>query len=208
MGPAASAAASLAILGLASAVSLAAQDPCDTIVIGHVVRGGTPEGTHVVIAPEASRPECARPRHDAPRSPFIPSVRPGLLADEIESFAGQAIRMLRARVVGVLEPHAFLVDSQSDLPPLEGHRARVLVFVEGATLRVEPSLLVGQTVTVLGVARTLLGMHVSAAASWPAILTPSQVSRLEIKAAMLARSVQTADGVELTTRAPDVLSRR
>jgi hypothetical protein len=53
---------------------------------------------------------------------------------------------------------------------------------------------------VTGVARTLLGVQVTAEVPWPPELTPEVVKRLEIRAAILATSVQTAEGIELTDR--------
>ena len=128
---------------------------------------------------------------------FIPAVRPGMLAEHIESFAGQTLRVPSARVIGVLAPNVLLIDSQAEWFPLKGHRARVLVLLEHGALRVPPALLVGSTVTVFGVARTLLGVQVTREVPWPTVLTREEVERLEIKAAVLARSLRTADGVDL-----------
>jgi hypothetical protein len=61
-------------------------------------------------------------------------------------------------------------------------------------------LLVGSDVTVHGTARTLLGLQVTNEVPWPEILTRDVTKRFEIRAAVLATSVQTADGVELTNR--------
>ena len=193
------AAAMMAALLIGSAVNLAGQDPCDVIVIGHVITDEHGEGARIIMDPPPTPPECAPPRRArvAPK-PFTTVVRPAMLAYHIDSFAGQQIRMPYARVIGVLQPDVFVVDSRADLPPIIGNRARVLVFVSGTSLRVDPTMLVGQTVTVTGVARTLLGMQVSAEVPWPAVLTPDRVEHLEIKAAVLAKSVQTADGVDLT----------
>jgi hypothetical protein len=51
-----------------------------------------------------------------------------------------------------------------------------------------------------GIARTLLGMQVTGEVPWPARLDRETVERLEIRAAILATSVHTADGIELTDR--------
>jgi hypothetical protein len=59
---------------------------------------------------------------------------------------------------------------------------------------------VASTVKVVGVARTLLGAKVSAEVPWPAKLDRDLVGRLEVRAAVLATSVQTAEGTELTDR--------
>jgi hypothetical protein len=127
------------------------------------------------------------------------TVRPGTLADLIESLAGHAVRLRSARVVGVFDPRAFLIETQTRLRPLID-RNRILVFVDGGALRVDPARLVASTVTVSGVARTLLGMQVSREVPWPPAVTTDVVERLEIRAAVLAASVKTDDGVDLLTR--------
>ncbi|PYR93225.1 MAG: hypothetical protein DMF84_09520 [Acidobacteria bacterium] len=192
--------AALLLIGLPGDRVRAEQDPCDVIVIGHVIPGDRPEDARIVIAPVPAPPECRERRPSKLRAEQLPlAVRPEMLAYHIDSIAGQSVEVPYARVVGVLAPSVILVDSQRELPPLTGNRARVLVFTRGTTLRVSPALLVGATVTISGVARTLLGMQVSADGSWPAGLTPDVVKHLEIKAAILAKSVKTPDGVELTT---------
>jgi hypothetical protein len=102
--------------------------------------------------------------------------------------------------VGVFNPRAFLIDTSTRLPSIVGYRARVLVLVERGELTVAPATIVASTVTVGGVARTLLGMQVSREVPWPKELNPEAIERLEIHAAVLARSVRTAEGVELTSR--------
>jgi hypothetical protein len=125
-------------------------------------------------------------------------VRPGTLAAQIGELAGHAVRVPYARVVGVFNPRVFLIDTATRLPPLVGQRARVLVFIEPGALRVPSESLVASTVTIVGTARTLLGMQVSAEVAWPTELRPDVVNRLEIRAAVLATSVRTAEGIELT----------
>jgi len=130
------------------------------------------------------------------RSELPITVRPGTLALLADTLAGRSIQLASARVVGVFDPQVFLVDTQTHLFPIRD-RDRVLVFVEGGTLRVEPALLVASTVTLTGVARTLLSMQVSREVAWPATLTPDAVKRLDIRSAMLASSVRTPDGLDL-----------
>jgi hypothetical protein len=127
------------------------------------------------------------------------TVRPGALAALADALAGRAVRLLDARVVGVFEPRVFLVESQTRWRPIVD-RDRVLVFVETGALRVDPAVLVATTVTISGVARTLLGMQVSGEVPWPATLTPETVRRLDIRAAVLASAVRTPEGVDLLTR--------
>jgi hypothetical protein len=76
----------------------------------------------------------------------------------------------------------------------------VLVFVESGELRVQPARLVASTVTLSGVARSLLGIQVTGEVPWPAKLTSDAVKRLDIRAAILATSVETPDGVDLLAR--------
>jgi hypothetical protein len=128
------------------------------------------------------------------------SVRPSALANLIDELAGQAVNVRNARVVGVFNPQAFLIESVTPTLAMLGTRDRVLVLVAGAGLRVAPASLVASSVLVAGVARTLLGVQVTAEVPWPAELTREAIDRLEIRAAVLATSVQTADGVELTNR--------
>jgi hypothetical protein len=131
------------------------------------------------------------------------TVRPATLADTIEELAGYTVKVPYARVVGVLNPRAVVVDTATALRPPVGNRDRLLVLVEARGLNVPASLLVGSTVTVLGVARTLVGIRATREVPWPPELRPDVVQRLEIRAAILARSVQTADGVELTSALTD-----
>ena len=125
-------------------------------------------------------------------------VRPGMLAAQIGELAGHTVIVPYSRVVGVFTPRVFLIDTSTRLPPIVGHRARVLVMIERRTLNVPPASLVASTVTVSGIARTLLGAQVTREVPWPAELTPEAVEKLEIQAAIVATSVRTAEGIELT----------
>jgi hypothetical protein len=135
------------------------------------------------------------------------SMRPATLGDQIDTLAGRSVRLPYSRVVGVLDPRVFVIDSQTKLPPVVGNRSRVLVFIDTGSLRVEPAVLVGSTVTVSGIARTLLGMQVGREVSWPPTLTREAVEHLEIRAAVLAKSVTTAEGIDLVRSLPPAASR-
>jgi hypothetical protein len=121
-----------------------------------------------------------------------------MLAQQVSVFAGHHVRVWQAKVVGVFDPRVFLVETATRFRDPIGFRDRVLVMVDPGALRVPATLLVGSTVTVFGVARTLLGMQVSHEVPWPTMLDPKLVEQLEIHAAVLARSVQTPEGIELT----------
>jgi len=153
----------------------------------------------VIVASVGPRPFATRVVAAGDTLPIV--VRPGMLAAQISELAGHSVRVPYARVVGVFNPRAFLVDTSTRLPPVAGHRARVLVLVERGSLSVAPASIVASTVTVSGIARTLLGMQVSREVEWPAQLDAETIERLEIRAAVLARSVRTADDIELTTMA-------
>ena len=116
-----------------------------------------------------------------------------------DALAGGSVRLLRARVVGVFAPRVFLIETQTSLLPAI-KRDRVLVFIESGSLRVDPAVLVASTVTVSGVARTLLGIRTNYDVPWPAALTQDTVKHLDIKAAVLAKSVRTPEGIDLVTR--------
>lgn len=172
-------------------------------IVAGVPQSGHPShsqpGPHLAdgLSPQESLPDVAAP------GPMIADgfpvvVRPSMLAAQIEELAGHAVRVLYARVVGVFNPRAFLIDTSTRLPPVAGHRARVLVLVERGALSVRAESLVASTVTIAGVARTLLGMQVSREVQWPTELRREVVERLEIRAGVLAASVRTADGVEVT----------
>ncbi|OLD22349.1 MAG: hypothetical protein AUJ01_00495 [Acidobacteria bacterium 13_1_40CM_3_65_5] len=164
-----------------------------------VTSTGHPLAKPAVISPLAATGSRQEESPETRWSQFAIAVRPAALADLIDSLAGHAVRLQSARVVGVLNPRVFLVDSQTRLPPLLD-RNRVLVFIDAGTLRVDPAVLVASTVTVSGTARTLLGMQVSREVAWPPALTRDVVERLEIRAAVLARSVRTNEGVDLLVR--------
>jgi hypothetical protein len=138
------------------------------------------------------------------RNQFPITVRPDTLAALVDSLAGRSVRLVSARVVGVFDPRVFLVESQTPLRPII-ERNRILVFIEAGRLRVDSALLVASTVTLSGVARTLLGMHVGSEVAWPTVLTPDAVKRLDIRAAILARSVRTPEDIDLVVRSSPAL---
>jgi hypothetical protein len=141
--------------------------------------------------------EESRGRSGAPRET---TLHPGTFARLIDVMGGQLVRLPRARVLVVINPRVLLVESASPLAATTGNLDRVLVLVDEGALRVDAAAIVGSDVTVLGTARTLLGMQVTGEVPWPPILTRDVTERYEIRAAVLATSVQTADGVELTNR--------
>lgn len=159
----------------------------------------------VLIAPMSVSSQTAAPIDLG--GDVISTVRPSTLASLIDELAGRTVRVRKARVVGVLNPRAFLIESATLLPATLGMRDRILVLVdERATLRVTPAAIVGSSVVVVGVARTLLGMQVTGEVPWPSELTAEVVKRLEVRGAVLARSVQTAEGVDLTDRSSPKVS--
>jgi hypothetical protein len=125
------------------------------------------------------------------------TLRPVMLAQNIEELAGQTVKLLNARVVQVFEPHALLIESVNQYL---GERNRILVLIDAAKLRAPDDAIVASTVQVFGVAHTLLGIQVSGEISWPAELDGNRLRRLEVRAAVVAASVRTAEGTELTDR--------
>jgi hypothetical protein len=132
-----------------------------------------------------------------PNGELVSPVRPSVLAHLIDELAGHKVRVRHAKVVGVFNPQAFVIES---FLAMLGTRDRLIVLVEGAELHVSAEAVVGANVVVAGVARTLLGLQTTREVPWPPELTREAIKRLEIRAAVLATSVQTAEGVELTVR--------
>lgn len=151
---------------------------------------------------QAGAPRVVQPSAATPRPSMRTRLHPGALAELIDELGGADVVLHKAKVLVVLSPQAFLIESASPLPGIIGNLDRLLVLVGGGALRVEPARLVGSNVTVLGSARTLLGLQVTGEVQWPPVLTPDILKRFEIRAGVLATSVQTADGVELTKGTP------
>jgi hypothetical protein len=173
------------------------------LCVGSFAASGGEQGGHIAHSgPAAHEPRALALQPSLPNAlPGLPIlVRPSTLASQIEELAGHAVRVPYSRVVGVLNPRVLVIDTASRLPALPGNRGRVLVLIEPGPLRISANEVVSSTVTVLGVARTLLGMQVAREVPWPVELRPDQIERLEIRAAVLATSVQTPEGIELTGR--------
>jgi hypothetical protein len=172
------------------------------ILVALSVRTAAGRQLMAAIATGRSARQLANQDSPATRAPMEARLHPGAFAELIDEVGGRQVQLPRAKVLVVLNPQAFLIESASTLSPFVGNLDRVLVLVDAPSgaLRVDPALLVGSNVTVRGMARTLLGMQVSGEVPWPPILTRQVTDRFEIKAVVLASSVQTADGVELTTR--------
>jgi len=126
------------------------------------------------------------------------TLQPMTLAYNIDELAGQHVRILNARVKQVLEPRAFLIEPVTRYTMPTGYRDRVLVLIDGGSLRLPAEGLVGSTVTIFGIARTLLGERVSPEVPWPSAVDRHLIKDLEVRAAVLATSIQAPEGTELT----------
>jgi hypothetical protein len=162
----------------------------------------TAAGRQLLATRAAGRAARQLASQDPPgtREPLQTRLHPGAVAELIDEIGGRQVQLPRAKVLVVINPQAFLIESASPLQAIVGNLDRVLVLVNGGALKVDPALLVGSNVRVVGTARTLLGLQVTNEVPWPQVLTRQVTDRFEIKAAVLATSVQTADGVELTAR--------
>ena len=139
-------------------------------------------------------------RTPAPQADVDTVVHPAALARLIDDIGGRRVTVVKAKVITVLNERAFLIESSLALSPLPGHYDRVLVLIDAGALRVAAEKMVDENVRVHGIARTLLGLQTTGEVPWPPELTKDALKRYEIRAAVLAKSVQTADGVELTDR--------
>jgi hypothetical protein len=133
-----------------------------------------------------------------PSDPMNTVIHPAALAKMIDEIGGRRVVVTKAKVIAILNPRAFLIESAAALAPFAGSLDRVLVLIDDGMLRVDAADLIDSNVRVFGIARTLLGLQTTAEVPWPPELTRDALKRYEIRAAVLARSVQTSDGVELT----------
>lgn len=132
------------------------------------------------------------------------TVQASALARMVSEIAGYRVNVPHARILWVVDAHAFVIESESQFGPTWRDRNRVLVLVQrGRTLSIPRPPVEIAPVTVVGVARTLLGIQAGHDVPWPGSLTRRELDRLDVRAAVLASSVQTADGVELTSAAPE-----
>jgi len=138
-------------------------------------------------------------RRLAPGMPPI-GMHPFALAQSVGELAGYPVNVQRARILWVIDQHAMVIESDSSFGPTWRDRGRVLVLVgrERSLAIPRPPVAIAP-VTIVGVARTLLGVQAAHDVPWPEQLTRREIERLDIRAALLASSVQTPDGVELTS---------
>jgi hypothetical protein len=146
------------------------------------------------------RPAGQQPGGALERQRIRTIVPPATLVALIRELAGSEVTVPRARVVGVFNPQAFLIESDSTLSTPLGHRDRIVVLLQSGRLQVPADLIVESTVTVFGVARTLLGLRATADVAWPDQLDRKAIEHLEVRAGIMAVSVQTPEGDELTDR--------
>ena len=142
-------------------------------------------------------------RRLAPGTPPV-TVQASALARLVGEMAGYPVSVPRVRILWVVDTHALVVEPDSIFDPTWRDRDRVLVLVErGRSLSIPRPPIAIAPVTVVGVARTLLGIQAGHDVPWPVSLTRHELDRLDVRAAILASSVQTSDGVELTTAASE-----
>jgi hypothetical protein len=132
------------------------------------------------------------------------TVQASALAQMVSEIAGYRVSVPHARILWVVDAHALVVESDSQFGPTWRDRSRVLVLIQrGRSLAVPRPPIAIAPVTIVGVARTLLGIQAGHDVPWPDSLTRRELDRLDVRAAVLATSVQTADGVELTSSAAE-----
>lgn len=146
----------------------------------------------LVVGPQVSQPPATQP------GPLRVTVHPWTLGHAVDEFAGQRVRVPNARVTSVLDPRAFVIESESPHDVGKGYHDRTLVLLDGASLQVTADQVADSTVVVFGVAKTIVGSRLLSAPAWPASLDRERLKQLEVRAVVIATSVQTADGTELT----------
>jgi hypothetical protein len=135
----------------------------------------------------------------APGTPPI-TVRPSALAQIVSELAGSPVNVPRARILWVVDSHAIVIESDSLFDPTWRDRSRVVVLLErNRSLAIPRPPVAIAPVNIVGIARTLLGIQAAQDVPWPQALTRREIDRMDIRAAILASSVRTPDGVELTS---------
>ena len=122
------------------------------------------------------------------------------LADSIDEIAGSPVRVLDARVMEVLDPRAVLVEAATNYRTLRGQRDRIVVFMQEGGTRNAPELAIGSTVTVVGVARTLLSLRATNEVPWPVRLTQKEIKELELSGAVVGGTIETPDRTPIAGR--------
>jgi hypothetical protein len=157
----------------------------------------------VVMVLAAATVTTADPQQSARRlargTPPV-TMQASALARLVGEMAGYPVSVPRVRILWVVNAQAMVVESDSIFDPTWRDKDRLLVLVQkGRSLTIPRPPIDIAPVTVVGVARTLLGIQAGHDVPWPDSLTPRELHRLDVRAAILASSVQTADGVELTS---------
>jgi hypothetical protein len=143
------------------------------------------------------------PEHRVPAGQPPITMHPFALAQSADELAGYPIHVQRARVLWVIDQHAMVIESEGPFDPTWRDRGRVLVVVgRDRSLAIPRRPVSIAPITIVGVARTLLGIQAGHDVPWPEALTRHEIDRLNIGAAVLATSIRTPDGVELTSAAP------
>ena len=151
-----------------------------------------------VTALVAAQPQTPS-RPFSPRTAIV-TIRPFALAQAVSEIAGYSVHVPSARILWVVDTRALVVESDSPMRPTWRDRNRVLVVIEnGRSLAIPRPPVATSPVTIIGVARTVLSLQAGHDVPWPEPLTRDEMNRLDIRAAILASSIQTADGVELTS---------
>ena len=96
-------------------------------------------------------------------------MHPSALAQLIDQLGGRQISLPRAKIVSVINPRAFLVGIGR--VRWRQHRGNTIAWSSSSTggtiARWIRCMLVGMTVRITGIARTVLGMQVAREVPWP-----------------------------------------
>lgn len=136
----------------------------------------------------------------APAMPLPVILHVPALADSIDEIAGSPVRVLDSRVVEVIDPRAVLVEAATNYRALRGQRDRIVVFMQEGGTRNAPELAVGQTVTIVGVARTLLSLRATNEVPWPVRLTQDEIKDLEVSGAVVGGTIETSEATVVAGR--------
>ena len=147
---------------------------------------------------------CSTPAvHGQQLSPALPLpviLHVPSLSDSIDEIAGSPVRVLDARVVEVIDPRAILVEAATKYRALRGQRDRIVVFLQEGSTRSAPELAIGTTVTIVGVARTLLSLRATNEVAWPVRLSQEEIKDLEVSGAIVGATIESSEGTPIAGR--------
>jgi len=172
--------------------------PSTTLVLAAALIAG--------VTPLEAQQSGGSSQSTAAPDPLAFVVHAPALLDSIDTIAGHRVQIQDARVLEVLDPRAIIVEANTHYRTIRGQRDRILVFVAEGRDRNLAQFAVGAPVVIEGIARTLLSLRATNEVPWPAGLEADDVKELEVRGAVVAAEISTAEGTTIAGNPQDVRS--